>query len=318
MKSKVKIFLSTGSLFRTDIQEKKTRIKHIQRCDHMPKNIFIEDIMVRDVACATLPGSRDEVLKILKNKHISGVPVLKDSKVVGIVTRTNLLQNPEEEQLALLMTRDPITIPPGSDLQTAARLLLKHGIRRLPVVDDGKLVGLITVADLVGAIADMNIDIPIKDYVEKEVVAIYSETPLPVVARIMELAAVKAVPVLDANLELVGIISDRDIIAASIIEDSVEMSDMSSGLDDDAWTWESMRDTMSIYYSVSRIKVPNLIGRDVMIKEPITATYISSVSDCARKMKRNRIDQIPIINSNRKLQGLLRDHDLLKPLIEME
>ncbi len=91
--------------------------------------------MVRDVACATLPGSRDEVLKILKNKHISGVPVLKDSRVVGIVTRTNLLQNPEEEQLALLMTRGAITItPPGADLQTAARLLLEHGIRRLPVV----------------------------------------------------------------------------------------------------------------------------------------------------------------------------------------
>jgi len=284
----------------------------------MPKNIFIEDIMVRDVASATLPGSRDEVLKILKNKHISGVPVLKDSKVVGIVTRTNLLQNPEEEQLALLMTRDPITISPGSALQTAARLLLEHGIRRLPVVDDGKLVGLVTVADVVGTIADMNIDIPIKDYVEEEVVAIYSETPLPVVARIMELAGVKAVPVLDANLELVGIISDRDVISASIIEDSVEMSDMSAGLDDDAWTWESMRDTMSIYYSVSRIKVPNLIGSDVMIREPITATYITSISDCARKMKRNRIDQVPIINSNRKLQGLLRDHDLLKPLIEME
>jgi len=284
----------------------------------MPKNIFIEDIMVRDVACATLPGSRDEVLKILKNKHISGVPVLKDSKVVGIVTRTNLLQKPEEEQLALLMTRDPITISPGSDLQTAARLLLENEIRRLPVVDNGKLVGLVTVADVVGTIADMNIDIPIKDYVEEEVVAIYSETPLPVVARIMELAGVKAVPVLDANLELVGIISDRDVIAASVIEDSVEMSDMSAGLDDDAWTWESMRDTMSIYYSVSRIKVPNMIGSDIMIKEPITATYIASVSDCARKMKRNRIDQIPIINSNRKLQSLLRDYDLLKPLIDSQ
>lgn len=274
--------------------------------------------MVRDVASATLPGSRDEVLKILKNKHISGVPVLKDSKVVGVVTRTNLLQNPEEEQLALLMTRDPITISSGSDLQTAARLLLEHHIRRLPVVDDGKLVGLITVADIIGTIADMNIDIPIKDYVEKKVVAIYSETPLPVAARIMELAGVKAVPVLDSNLELIGIISDRDVIAASVIEDSVEMSDMSAGQDDDAWTWESMRDTMSIYYSVSRIKVPNLIGSDIMIREPITATYITSVSDCARKMKRNRIDQVPIINSNRKLQGLLRDHDLLKPLIEIE
>ncbi len=284
----------------------------------MPKSIFIEDIMVRDVAGVTLPGSRDEVLKILKNKHISGVPVLKDSKVVGIVTRTNLLQNPEEEQLALLMTRNPVTISPGSDLQTAARLLLKNHIRRLPVVDEGKLVGLVTVADVVGTIADMNIDIPIKDYVEKEVVAIYSQTPLPVVARIMELAGVKAVPVLDSNLELVGIISDRDVISASTIEDSVEMSDMSAGSDDDAWTWESMRDTMSIYYSVSRIKVPNLIGSDIMIREPITATYITSVSDCARKMKRSRIDQVPIINSNRKLQGLLRDHDLLKPLIDSE
>jgi CBS domain-containing protein len=284
----------------------------------MPKNIFIEDIMVRDVASATLPGSRDEVLKVLKNKHISGVPVIKESKVVGIVTRTNLLQNPEEEQLALLMTRNPMTISSGSSIQAAAHLLLEHLIRRLPVVDEEKLVGLVTVADVVATIADMNIDIPIKDYVEKDVVAIYNETPLPVVARIMELAGVKAVPVLDANLELVGIISDRDVISASIIEDSVEMSDMSAGLDDDAWTWESMRDTMSIYYSVSRIKVPNLIASDIMISEPITATYISSVSDCARKMKRNRIDQVPIINSNRKLQGLLRDHDLLKPLVEME
>ncbi len=306
-------------LFEEEVITKKSRIQRTtQVLTHMPKNIFIEDIMVRDVACATLPGSRDEVLKILKNKHISGVPVLKDSKVVGIVTRTNLLQNPEEEQLALLMTRDPITISPGSDLQAAARLLLQHDVRRLPVVDDGKLVGLVTVADVVGTIADMNIDIPIKDYVETEVVAIYSETPLPVVARIMELAGVKAVPVLDASLELIGIISDRDVISASVIEDSVEMSDMSAGQDDDAWTWESMRDTMSIYYSVSRIKVPNLIGSDIMIREPITATYIASVSDCARKMKRNRIDQIPIINSNRKLQGLLRDHDLLKPLIESE
>jgi len=310
--------LKKNSVLETKCGLKSQDLERIQGVNCMPKSIFIEDIMVRDVASVTLPGSRDEVLKILKNKHISGVPVLKDSKVVGIVTRTNLLQNPEEEQLALLMTRNPVTISPGSDLPTAARLLLENRIRRLPVVDEGKLVGLVTVADVVGTIADMNIDIPIKDYVEKEVVAIYSQTPLPVVARIMELAGVKAVPVLDSNLELVGIISDRDVISASTIEDSVEMSDMSAGSDDDAWTWESMRDTMSIYYSVSRIKVPNLIGNDIMIREPITATYITSVSDCARKMKRSRIDQVPIINSNRKLQGLLRDHDLLKPLIDSE
>jgi len=281
----------------------------------MPKNTIIEEIMVRDVACATLPGSRDEVLKILKEKHISGVPVLKDNKVAGIVTRTNLLKNPEEEQLALLMIRDPITIAPDADITVAARLLLDNRIRRLPVMDNGYLVGLVTVADIVGAIADLNITEPIGPYLNNGVVSVWHETPLPVVARNMELNNAKAVPVLDSEQELVGLISDRDIINASIIEDTVEMSDMSAGADDDAWTWESMRDTMSIYHSVSRIKVPNVLAKDVMIRELITATYISEVSECARRMKRSKIDQMPVVNADQKLLGILRDRDLLKAFI---
>lgn len=282
----------------------------------MPKNTIIEEIMVRDVACATLPGSRDEVLKILKDKRISGVPVLKDNKVVGLVTRTNLLKKPEEEQLALLMERNPTNIAPDADITDAARLLLDNRIRRLPVMENDKLVGLVTIADLIGSMADLNMSEPIGQYLNNGVVPVWNETPLPVVARAMELAHVKAAPVLNSNLDLVGIISDRDIISASVIEDTVEMSDMSAGADDDAWTWESMRDTMSIYYSVSRIKVPNIIAKDIMVKDPITAASISGVSDCARKMKRSKIDQMPVVNANRKLLGILRDRDLLKALID--
>lgn len=281
----------------------------------MPKNTIIEEIMVRDVACATLPGSRDEVLKILKDKRISGVPVLKDNKVVGLITRTNLLRKPEEEQLALLMARDPQTIAPDANITDAARLFLENRIRRLPVVEGDKLVGLVTIADVIGSMADLSITEPIGQYLNNGVVPVWDETPLPVVARAMELAHVKASPVLDSSLELVGIISDRDIISASVIEDTVEMSDMSAGSDDDAWTWESMRDTMSIYYSVSRIKVPNVLANDVMVKDMITAASISGVSDCARKMKRSKIDQMPVVNANQKLIGILRDRDLLKALV---
>jgi CBS domain-containing protein len=76
-----------------------------------------------------------------------------------------------------------------------------------------------------------------------------------------------------------------------------------------------MRDTMSIYYSVSRIKVPNVLANDVMVKDLITAASISGVSDCARKMKRSKIDQMPVVNANQKLIGILRDRDLLKALV---
>lgn len=284
----------------------------------MPANIKVMDIMRKDVAYATLPGSRDEVHSLLKAKRVSGVPVLKDGKVVGIVSRANLLKKPEEEQLALLMTRNPITISPNEDIAVASKILLENNIRRLPVVEDERLVGIISVADIVAAIADMNITDHVGKYLNPVSVPVWTDTPLNVVARIMELARTKAVTVIDNHLEVVGIITDRDIINASIIEDTVEMSDMSSGNDDDDWTWESMRDTMSIYYNVARVKVPEIPAKNIMVTDLIKAAFISSVSECALKMKRNRIDQMPIVNANQRFLGLLKDRNLLHAIKDAE
>lgn len=280
------------------------------------ESITVEEVMVREVASAELPGSRDEVLEILKTKHISGVPIVKGGELVGIVTRTDLLKHPEEEQIAMLMTRNPVTISPGKSIGEAARVIREKNIRRLPVVDDHSLVGIITIADIVGAVAKLNITSPISEYVGNHVVSVWSETPIIVVGTIMELADVKAVPILDSNLALVGVASDKDLISASAIEDRTEVSNMSAGSDDDAWTWESLRDTMSLYYSVSKIKLPNSPVKEIIkLKgEPETAVLSSQVSDCARKMRRNRIDQLPVISSERKLLGLLRDKDLLRSI----
>ncbi|PWB52760.1 MAG: CBS domain-containing protein [Candidatus Methanoperedenaceae archaeon] len=282
-----------------------------------PQSIKVEDVMARDVASAKLPGSRDEVLEILKSKHISGIPIVKGGELVGIVTRTDLLKHPEEEQIAILMTRNPITITPEKSIVDAARLILENNIRRLPVVEDGILTGLVTIADIVGAIGRLNITSSISDYIGNGVFSVWSETPLCVVGSIMELADVKAVPILDSTLTLVGVAGDKDLISASIIEDKTEMSNMSAGSDDDAWTWESMRDTMSLYYSVSKIQLPKSPVKEIikLTGEPETALLSSSISECARKMRRQRIDQLPIINSSKKLLGLVRDKDLLKAIV---
>ena len=281
----------------------------------MPKNIKVKDVMKKDVAFATLPGSRDEVHVLLKEQKVSGVPVLKNGKVVGIVSRANLLKNPEEEQLALLMTRDPLVISSDVDITVAAKMLIDNSIRRMPVVEDEKLIGIISVADIVATLANLDIQDHVGQYLNRTSVPVWTNTPLNVVARIMELAKAKAVPVVDDELEVVGIITDRDVISASVIEDTVEMSDMSNGSDDDEWTWESMRDTMSIYYSVSRVKVPTIPAKDVMVSDLVKAAYISGVSECALKMKRNKIDQIPIVNANQIFLGLLRDRNLLEAII---
>ena len=283
----------------------------------MPNYTKVEDLMVRDVAYATLPGSRDEVLEILKSKHVSGVPVVKNGDLAGIVTRTDLLKNPEEEQLAILMTRDPITITPEESIVEASRVILEHGIRRLPVVDNSTLVGLIIFVDIVGAVASFNITEPIGNFINDKTIVIWDETPVSVVGMIMELAEVKAAPVVNLSREVLGVIADKDLINMSIIVDSTEISDMSAGSDDDEWTWESMRDTMSLYYSVSKIKLPDApVKEAIKLKgAPVTVVPSTTVSDCARKLKRNNIDQMPVLSANNKLIGMVHDFDLLKAIV---
>ena len=277
--------------------------------------ILVREVMVKDVAFVSIPGSRDQVLKTLKERHVSGVPVVKGGELVGMVTRTDLLRNPEEDQTALLMTRDPLVVHPDDSIVEAARLLAENDIRRLPVVDDGALVGIVSVADIIRVIADLEINRPIERYFEKSTVAIWDEMPLPVAGAVMEYANVQASPVLDSDLRLVGIISDRDLINASVIEDSVEMSDMSSASDEDEWTWESTRDTLNFYYGVSRIALRKIPVKQAMVPA-VTAIKSGEVSECARVMMRNEIDQLPVVTAHQKLAGMLKDSDLLWALIE--
>ncbi|MBN1324507.1 MAG: CBS domain-containing protein [Methanotrichaceae archaeon] len=270
--------------------------------------------MVKDVAYVAVPGSRDEVLKVLKERWLSGVPVVKDGSVVGMITRADLLRNLEEDQIAMLMSRNPYVIKPDNTLVDAAKALLEHGIRRLPVVDGDELVGIITVADIVRSIADMLIDVPIKGYYGGAVVVVWSEMPLPVVGAVMEYADVHACPVLDSDLNLVGIVADRDLIATTVIEDSVEKASEGTAPDEDEWTWESMRDTMSRYYEVRRMTLKNIPVKEAMVRA-ITAIPASRVSECATIMRREKIDQLPVVNARQKLMGILLDRDLLRAFI---
>ena len=210
--------------------------------------MLVRDYMVTDVVCVEIPGNRDDVLRILKRTGISGVPVLKDGKLVGIITRKDLLRKADEVQLGLLMTPDPVVIRPDAPISEAAQLMIRHNIRRLPVVENESLIGIISVADLVAAIAQMRLDEPIKDNYISKTYALWEETPLSLVGRVLEISGYDAIPILTEDGTLTGIISERDLIRHTRIEDGIEVSDFSNGTDDDEWSWESIRDMHTISY----------------------------------------------------------------------
>jgi CBS domain-containing protein len=277
--------------------------------------IKVEDVMTKDVVFAEVPGSRDTALKIMKDRGVTSVPVVKNHKLVGIITRGDIFRNPEEDQIALLMTRQPVFISPNATINDAARILVENIIRRMPVVDDSELVGFITVTDIVSAIADMDIGIPVEDYIIREIVAVWEMTPLDVVGEIMKLANADASPVLDSANRVVGIVTENALLKASKIEDTTEKADLSAGSDEDAWTWEAVRDTMSLYYGVSRVELPSVPVKDIMMAEYESIYHKTGISECARQMRRFDVELLPVVTADEKLEGIIKDSDLVKVLL---
>ncbi|MBS7608829.1 CBS domain-containing protein, partial [Candidatus Bathyarchaeota archaeon] len=79
-------------------------------------------------------------------------------RVVGVLTERDVLKrvvdegrNPDKTLVKEVMSKPPITINPDADLEDAIELMFKHKIKKLPVVENGKLVGLVTFTDLVRA-----------------------------------------------------------------------------------------------------------------------------------------------------------------------
>ena len=152
------------------------------------------DVMVSPVITVKPYSSVKEVAKTFLERRISAVPVVDDQgKLVGIVSEGDLLHRSEAgterqrpwwllaltgddtlaaeyvkahgRKVADVMTRDVVTATPDTPLHEIATLLEKNSIKRVPLVKDGQLVGIVTRANLVQAVASARkgLDIPLSD-----------------------------------------------------------------------------------------------------------------------------------------------------------
>ena len=147
----------------------------------------ISEIMDSNPAAVAPDASVEEVVAALREHELPGLPVVDaDGQLVGIVTEADLVLPDDEGDLHIphyvnlfggtvfleslhrfedrlrkafaasaedMMTRDPDTVGPDTSVREAARLLHETGHNRLPVVEGGRLVGVVTRLDVLGALA---------------------------------------------------------------------------------------------------------------------------------------------------------------------
>lgn len=168
-------------------------IHFIRRCDSpepiggiaMGDEIKAKDIMTRDVITVKKDHTVNQVIELLMKKNISGVPVVnEDEGVIGIVTEGDLIYRSKkleipryftildsyifldntkkmEEQIRKMvgyrvediMTKDVIVVNEEDTLEEIATIMTKKNVNRVPVVAEGRLVGIVTRRDIIRAYA---------------------------------------------------------------------------------------------------------------------------------------------------------------------
>jgi acetoin utilization protein AcuB len=126
------------------------------------------------------------------------------------------------------MTRDPIAISSDTSLPEANRLMSEHAVRRLPVVDDGRLVGIVTWGDIREASASgaISLDVfelhslldrlPVRSFMTRNPITVKSMTTIARAAQIMLEHKIGGLPVVDHD-KLVGIITESDIFRMLVL-----------------------------------------------------------------------------------------------------
>jgi CBS domain-containing protein len=115
----------------------------------------VRDAMTEDPRSIGASASVVEAARLMREQHIGSLPVTEDERVVGMITDRDITTRvvaesavPKTTSVGDVYSRDLISVEPNSDLDEALRLMARHQVRRLPVVENDRLVGMIAQADI--------------------------------------------------------------------------------------------------------------------------------------------------------------------------
>ena len=257
----------------------------------------VREIM-RNITTITPENTLYDAARIMGEKHIGSLIVIKYETPVGIITERDLLREVADEEIAMekdwlaggatikeekvekIMTYPLITISKKSSIKEAAQTMIEKKIRRLAVHESGKVVGIITATDLIrclpGVPEKMHMWSEVDYFMTKGTITADEETSVENIAKIMGKKSIGSVIIISQG-KPIGIFTERDLLTKFLAKD------------------RSLK-----------IEVGKACSSPI-----ITAPLGISVHDAAKIMTLKHIKRLPIAK-NGKLVGMLSARDLIE------
>jgi CBS domain-containing protein len=115
----------------------------------------VRDAMTKDPRSIDASASVVEAARLMREEHIGSLPVTEGERLVGMITDRDITTRvvaesavPATTPVGEVYSHDAVSVEPDNDLDEALQLMARHQVRRLPVVENGRLVGMVAQADI--------------------------------------------------------------------------------------------------------------------------------------------------------------------------
>ena len=263
----------------------------------------IKNLMSEDLITVDKDQNLSDALKLLRKHNVSRLPVTNNKELVGIISErdiANKLGSSKYESMpasrlhiSSVMVKDVFTVPKEMQLEDVAKLMLDNGIGSVPVMDDEKMVGIVSKADFVTLATGIAFDkITVKEIMSKELVTVSSTERIVHARRLMIESNVGRLPVVDDE-ELVGMITSKDLMRAFI----------------------DFRKKVPEKYQKSQIK--ELLVEDIMSTNPTSVTKDMSITEISQIIMETGFNGLPVVEDG-KVVGIITQTDILKLIEKLE
>ncbi|MEM2890521.1 MAG: CBS domain-containing protein [Candidatus Hadarchaeum sp.] len=254
----------------------------------------VSQIMSSPVIALDKDRSLADAIDFMRREQISRIVAVKNDRVVGILTEKDIARElgslhayrlpPSRLHISSVMTPDPISVAPEVTAKRAAELMLDHDISGLPVLEGGKLAGIVTKMDFAKVCMDYD-DVYVGQVMQASPITVSPGDRVIHARKLLLEEEILALPVVE-NRVLVGIVTTRDV----------------------AMKLAAFQEVVPDKYKSERIR--NLLVGDIMTQPPTTARTDTKLPESAKLMLEKRFSALPVLNLDGELVGLLTKTEL--------